>query len=362
MSAPREVLLLGSVPLRPAAKVLEAVGAHLGPLAPRIPDGEAMGWLREIWASHARNPGLEPAGTTRLSTLSPLAVPLFRPRPGAADLKLGPYGYPANAAASHAALVAARDAGKVPAGTRLQVTMPGPGTTAYCVRMAAETLLPLAREALWREIEGVLAAVPARDLALQLDVAMEAEHEEYLRRPEAFETPVQTMFHWTHDQMADSVAWLANRVPPEVELGFHICSIWHHWPRGGQDNAVLVETANALSARIARPIAYIQIPIVPEHDAPEHYAPFKALKLHPETRLNLGLINLADGVEGARKRIALAKTAVADFGVSFFCGLGMPPAPGAAPADPPIPALRRATADTIGAVLDLHRKIAELQE
>jgi len=55
------------------------------------------------------------------------------------------------------------------------------------------------------------AATDERDLALQLDVAMEAEHEEYLRRPDAFETPVQTVFHWTHAQMADSVAWLANR-------------------------------------------------------------------------------------------------------------------------------------------------------
>jgi hypothetical protein len=357
---PREVLLVGSVPLRPAAKVFEAVGAHLGPLAPRIPDGEMMGWLREVWASHARNPGLEPAGTTRLSTLSSLAVPLFRERPGATDLKLGPYGYAANATSSYAALRSAREAGKVPPDTRLQVTTAGPGTTAYCVQMPAERLLPLAREALWREIEAVLDAVPARDLALQLDVAMEAEHEEYLRRPEAFQTPVQTVFHWTHEQMADSVAWLANRVPPDVELGFHICSIWHHWPRGGQDNAVLVDTANALSARITRPIAYFQIPIVPEHDAPEHYAPFKALKLHPETRLNLGLINLADGVEGAEKRIALAKTAVPDFGVSFFCGLGMPPAPGAAAAAPPIPALRRGTPETIDEVLDLHRKVAEL--
>jgi hypothetical protein len=46
--------------------------------------------------------------------------------------------------------------------------------------------------------------------------------------------------------------------------------------------------------------------------------------------------------------------------VSFFCGLGMPPAPGAAAAAPPIPALRRATPETIDDVLDLHRKVAEL--
>jgi hypothetical protein len=359
MAQPREVLLVGSVPLRPAAQVFETVAAHLGPLAPRIPDGEMMGWLREVWASHARNPGLEPAGTPRLSTISSVAVPLFRPKPGATNLALGPYGYAENARKSYAAFKRLRDAGKVRAGTRMQVTMAGPGTTAYCVQMKGEELLPLAREAVWREIEEVLASVPARDLALQLDVAMEAEHEEYLRRPDAFETPVQEVFHWTHEQMADSVAWIANQVPPEVELGFHICSIWHHWPRGGQDNAVLVDTANALSARIARPIAYFQIPIVPEHDTPEHYAPFKALRLHPETKLNLGLINLADGVEGAKRRIALAETAVKGFGVSFFCGLGMPAAPGATVPAPPIPALRRATAETVDEVLELHRQVAE---
>jgi hypothetical protein len=162
--------------------------------------------------------------------------------------------------------------------------------------------------------------------------------------------------------MAESVAWVANRIPAEVELGFHICSIWHHWPRGGQDNAVLVDTANALSRRIARPIAYIQIPIIPGHDRPEHYAPLRDLRLHPETRLNLGLINLVDGIDGARRRIALAKTAVTDFGVSFFCGLGMPPgALAAAPGTPPTdPALRRANPDTIDALLDLHRRVAEL--
>lgn len=52
---PREVLLVGSVPLRPVSKVFETVARHLGDLAPRIPDGEMMGWLRSIWRSHAEN-------------------------------------------------------------------------------------------------------------------------------------------------------------------------------------------------------------------------------------------------------------------------------------------------------------------
>ena len=40
---------------------------------------------------------------------------------------------------------------------------------------------------------------------------MEAEHEEYLRRPDAWDQPMHKVFHWTLEQMADSAAWLAQR-------------------------------------------------------------------------------------------------------------------------------------------------------
>ena len=140
---------------------------------------------------------------------------------------------------------------------------------------------------------------------------------------------------------------------------------------------MLVDTANALSHRINRPIGYIHIPVTPEHDKQEHYAPFKQLRLHPETKLFLGLVNLADGLEGAKRRIELAETAVSDFGIAMFCGLGLPPAPGGYEAQrremglqpiksategraPTHPGLRRATPETIDDVLDLHRRIAEL--
>jgi hypothetical protein len=376
---PRQVLLIGSVPLRPAAKVFATVAEHLGTLAPRIPDGEMMGWLRNVWRSHAENPALHQVGIAKLNGRAASGVPIYRLKPGvsAKDLKLGPYGYGKNAAASYAEFKRLRDEGKIPTGTRMQVTMPGPGTTSFGVQLDAAALLPIAGAALWREIEAVLVAIPANDLTIHLDVAMEAEKEEYLRRPGAFDTPVQTAFYWTHEQMADSVAWLANQIPMEVELGFHICSIWHHWPDSGQDNIVLVDTANAISQRIHRPIGYIHIPVIPEHDQPEHYAPFKQLQLHPETKLILGLVNLADGFEGARRRIALAESAVSDFGIAMFCGLGHPtvgedyeaqrremglqPIKSATAGQAPThPGLRRATPETIGDVLDLHRRVAEL--
>jgi hypothetical protein len=229
------------------------------------------------------------------------------------------------------------------------------------IEVPAEEILPLAQAALVAELEQIVASIPARDFTIQLDVGMEAEHEEYLRRPEAFDAPLHQHFHWTHAQMADAVAAVANRVPADVELGIHICSIWHHDPDGGQDNAVLVDTANALTQRITRPIAYIHMPIIPEHDVAD-FAPLKQLRLQPGTKLFLGLIHLSDGLEGARRRVAAAQTAVSDFGVGHFCGLRAasagPDMGQMAPSTPP--RISRATPDTIGDVLDLHRQVAQL--
>jgi hypothetical protein len=360
----REVLLVGSIPLQPAAKVFETVANHLGTLAPRIPDGEQIGWLQAAFKSFANHPQLELSRQVALDAGGKIPINIYRLKPGvaAADLKLGPYGYAQNAIASYAQFKKLKDEGRIPAGTRMQVTMPGPGTSAYVIELPGEKLLPIAREALAREIEEIVANIPAGDLCIQLDIAMEAEHEEYLRRPEAWDQPMHKVFHWTLEQMAESAAWLGDRVPDEVELGFHICSIWHHDTSAGQDNAVLVDAANAIASRMHRRIGYVHIPVIPEHGEKD-YAAFKSLKLGAGTMLYLGLINLVDGLEGAKHRIAMAETVVPEFGVAMFCGLGR--APGAAGpsgtlASHVVPALRRATPDTIGGVLDLHRDIAML--
>ena len=364
-STPRGVLLVGSVPLRPAARVFEVVSEHLGGLVRRIPDGEQQGWLFPVWRHLENNHALELAGRVPLNPHTHVQIGLYRLKPGrtATDLVLGPYGIAENALASYAQFRTLRTAGKIPPDVRFQVTLPGPGTTVFPVQIPAEDLLPRAREALWRELEPILAGIPHEELTIQLDVAMEAEHEEYLRRKLPMQLPIQEAFQWTQAQMADSVAWLANRIPSDVELGFHICSIWHHYPEFGQDNAVLVDTANAVTGRITRPVGYVHIPVVPEHDKPEDIAPLSDLKLPPTTDVYLGLLNLADGLEGARRRIALAESVRPDFGIAFFCGLGMPPAesvPPSARADRATsveyhPGLRRATPETIAAVLNLHR-------
>ena len=186
----REVFLVGSVPLQPAAKVFETVAKHLGTLAPRIPDGEQIGWLLAAFKTFAQHPLLELSRQVPLDAGGRIPLDIYRLKAGVmpAQLKLGPYGFAANAINSYSKFKELRDQGKIHPGTRFQVTMPGPGTSAYVIELPAGQLLPIAREALAREIEVITTAIPATDLAIQLDIAMEAEHEEYLRRPDAVPT------------------------------------------------------------------------------------------------------------------------------------------------------------------------------
>jgi hypothetical protein len=355
-TAPREVLLVGSVPLRPARTVFEAVGERLAGLVKRIPDGDQHGWVMAATSSFAQNEALEPSKRARISR-GGVEVQLYRLKEGkrSNDLRLGPYRYAETAASSYAEFKGLRAAGKIPEGVRFQVTLPGPGTSAYLVGLPADELLPIAREALAREIDAIVAVVPAADLTIQLDIAMEAEHEEWLRNPTAFDTPVHEEFDWTLEQMAESAAWLANHVPPSVELGFHFCSIWHHYQAGGQDNAVLVDAVNAITSRVTRPIAYVHIPTIPEH-AEDDFAPLSGLQLGAETTLFLGVIHSGDGVEGAMRRIRAAETTLADFGIASFCGLGIPEL--AEIPDLPKGLRNGSTPETVGDVLDIHRQVA----
>jgi hypothetical protein len=363
--SPREVLLVGSVPLPSASAVFETVARHLGKLVSRIPDGEQIGWSSAVVRAVERDEAFEVSRRVPLNAGGRDPIRIFRLKDGysADKLELGPYGYAANALESYTAFKQSRQRGVIPAATRYQVTLPGPGTSTYFIELPADVLLPLAREALRREIEEIARTIPGKDLAIQLDIAMEAEHEEYLRRPQDFDQPLHGVFHWSLEQMAESVAWLANAIPGEIELGFHICSIWHHDPSAGQENAALVDIANAILRRVTRRVDYVHIPIIPEHGRAD-MEPFQRLELKSDTKLFLGLINVADGIEGAKRRIADAEQFVSGFGVGSYCGLGRPATATAlgptAHSHPPIPALRRATPKTIGSVLDLHRSVAEL--
>jgi hypothetical protein len=108
------------------------------------------------------------------------------------------------------------------------------------------------------------------------------------------------------------------------------------------DMGDMVEFANRLTARLARPIQLIHMPVPRDRADDAYFEPLRALKLAPETRLCLGLVHHTDGVEGTRKRLATARRHAQDFAIATECGFG-----------------RRDPA-TVPELLRIHREIADL--
>jgi hypothetical protein len=175
------------------------------------------------------------------------------------------------------------------------------------------------------EAEEFARVVPLDELAVQIDIAAEVELEEWRRNPDGFDVPFAREHNdawvgWTLEKLMAPNAEIANRVPDRAELGFHLCGLWHIDPRGGQDLQVHVDAANVLAEQVDRRIDYIHIPVLPEH-GPDDYAKLASLRLAPKTKLFLGLIHHEDGIDGAKRRIEMARDVVEDFGVGHFCGL-----------------------------------------
>jgi hypothetical protein len=327
---PREVLMVGSVPLSPAASVFTTLASELEGVIRRLPDGEQAGWLLGVWKSTAANTLLEPGRRVPMARrptikLFQRELQYFQLKAGVdpARLVLGPYGVAENAIKSYAEFAALKQARRIPEHVRFQATVPGPLDCAGLIDAPKPELFRAAAAAVNAEIDAILAAVPQDQIAIQLDLAVEVEVEEFRRRPAAFDMPPFEEKDWTLAETAGLIAEIANRIPSAVELGFHLCSIWHIDQSQGQDNNVHVDWCNALSQRISRPIAYIHMPTIPEHGVRD-FEPLARLALHPETKLFLGVLHAHDGIDGARRRVGAASQVRADFGIASFCGLGQP--------------------------------------
>jgi len=350
---PREVLLTGSVPREPASEVFRLATAHLGPFLTRMPDGEQGGWGGSGLIDPT-DPQLEPGPSAKMTNsdtpfndFPPMTLGKLRAGVSPDDFTFRPTGVALNKLNSYEEFRQMKSAGAIPAGMRFQASMPGPVTTGGTLYMPLHVGARAAGRAIIDEIGQILDGVPHEELAIQFDLAVEVESEEMRRRPDAFDTPIfRHIFDgwgdWGFDDLVEEVVRVAAVVPQDVELGFHLCGTWHIDHRGGQDLNVHVDWANALTERISRPIGYIHMASIPEHDRSD-YASLERLKLDEGTKLFLGLIHGSDGLEGARRRIEAASAFRSDFGIAHFCGLNPPFG-----VDP----------NRLDEILDLHRQVA----
>jgi hypothetical protein len=336
----RSVLLLGSVPLKSPTAVFEAVAAALGGLVRRIPDGETGERLFGITFQGERVRGAK--GVDLLSERTMLdgtRRPVLAAKPGAstAAVKFAEAGYAEAALKSYAEFARLREAGTIPADVRFQVSLPTPiGVIfGFFAPSSVRTVWPAYERRILLELDRIVHGIPPHDLAVQFDISTE------IARILEFDDVAK---NYPAEELARAVARVSDNVPPEIELGLHLCygDMGHRHLVEPRDSRLMVEFANELAATIERPITWLHLPVPRDRDDDDYFAPLRELQLKPETELYLGLVHMTDGIEGAKRRVAAAKRAVTDFGIAAECGLGRRPP------------------ETIPALLALHRAVAEL--
>jgi len=347
--APRDILIVGSVPLADSEAVFRAVAGALGARVRRIPDGETgarINWIESQSPVFDRHPMFELAPQdegrdadwrNRQAGAKWKIKPWHVLRDGAdpSGLEFGPLGYAQAAIESFAIFSRLKAERVLPKTCRFQVSLPTPYNVidqriTPSQRLAVEAAY---ERRMLQEVDAIAAAIPAGELAIQWDTAHEIQNLDG-GRPHWFDNPEQGIL--------ERLTRIGAHIPRGVELGYHLCygDFMHRHFIEPKDMGTLVRLANAL-ANVRRPIDWIHMPVpIARHDD-AYFAPLRDLKLQPATRLYLGLIHFTDGVEGSRRRLAAAHKVVDDFGIATECGFG-----------------RRAP-ETIPQLLKIHAAVAD---
>ena len=336
---PVGVHLVGSVPLGGAEEVFRRVAAVLGDRLRRIPDGETgprsdwIGWQYPVFSSQPQfEPGMPGASS------SYRALPQLRLRSGvAADgLSFDELGYASAAMSSHAIFARLRDEGVIPAALPLPRLPADAARAGQRVRRARAPGRPRAG---LRGADGARGRAhprrdPARRRSPSSGTRATSSRCSTARSPSGSAT--------SRAGILERLLRLGRHVPPEVELGYHLCygDEEHGHFSEPQDSKDLVAVANALGDGLERPLNWIHMPVPESRDDDGWFAPMRDLRLRPETELYLGLLHPADRDEGALRRIEAARRHVPRFGVATECGWG------------------RGTAEAVMGLLELHRGVS----
>ena len=340
-SARSTVHLVGSAPFATAEEMFRAAEAHLGRHLKRLPDGEVG--ERDSWIKwqHAR---IGQSSQFRLVEVDPVYVPVppYEAVEGVASadgIDLPDLGYADAAIDSFATFHRLTEEGVIAPDIRFQVGLPTPlsVTSVYIVPGSRALFEPAYARALGREIETILAAIPAEKLAIQWEAAVEFALLEGIMPGH--------LGGGMLDGITGRLAGMVDLVPAGVEAGIHLCygdSGHKHFCEPG-DAGYLAAVANGVSAKAGRAIDWIHMPVPKARDDDDYFAPLARLRLKPGCELYLGLVHMTGGIEGTRRRIAAAERVAPDFGVATECGLARRP-------PETIPALLRQHAEVAGGV------------
>lgn len=332
--------LVGSIPLQSSEAVFREVAGRIGPFLKRLPDGETG--ERSAWTAWQGKVVERTKGVVRsgLRDVHGIAYPTYALEPGVSpdDLDFGNLGYADSAIASWQDFSRMRAEGAVQPSQRFQVCLPTPLAVVQAFFWGSQHLPAICRsyeKALLAEVDRMIASIPNEHLSLQWDIAVEFHR--------IWEKPTSDLARqFPSAGIIATIARLSDYIPAPVEMGWHFCygDAGHKHFVEPKDTGLMVDIANQLTAATKRNVTWLHLPVPRDRDDAAYFSPLIGLKRDTISELYLGLIHLTDGIDGARKRIAAANSAVSNFGLATECGFGRRPP------------------DSILSLLDLHRLIA----
>jgi hypothetical protein len=340
---PSHVHFNGSVNLPDTETVMREIVSRIPSGLRRITDGETGergNWISFQLQKFLRSPFLVRAFPED-DLAEPYQMPQIRLADGVdpADVAWPAPGYANAYLESYATFVALRREGLIPRRARFQMQYPTPfaSISAYIVAEQQESLLGGYAQAMFDDLDRLLATVPHDDAALQWDVAVE------FRRLETGKTGSSQMF----DAIVTGLAGCVDQVPDDIPAGLHLCygDYRHQHFKQPESLAPQVRMLNAVTAAAGRPVSFVSF-TVPQHRRDEGYfVPLAELAIDPDTELNFGLVPYHPGdqpPDTTEEQIRLIDAALGGsraWGVCTECGMG------------------RAGREEIPGLLDLHREM-----
>ena len=203
------------------------------------------------------------------------ALPQLRLRTGedADGMAFEELGYASAAIESYRTFSRLKRDGVVPPGCRFLVSLPTPlaPVSAFVALEYQAELEPVYEAQMHKEVEHILAAIPADQLAIQWDARYEFA---------MLEGAIAVWFEDVQAGVVERLARLGAARARRVELGFHLCygDDEHGHFAEPEDAGRLVGVANALAAALDRPLNWIHMPVPEERDDDAYYAPLGELR------------------------------------------------------------------------------------
>ena len=248
---------------------------------------------------------------------------LFRVKPGRSihfdDLRYGTY-----AAESYKAFRRLRDEGVIGADVRFQMSLPSPHSGidgAFEDPSQWPAIYAAYVDGMRGEIRKALETIPADDLVIQWDAALEFL-DLFMGDKKWLRFWPQLTFEEKYQRHIAQLDELWQGIPDETLLGIHWCfGTWGGWPMAAlPDLDLCVKMSNEAKRRFGRRLDYVHMPVITEPDD-SFFAPLDELDVG-DTKVFLGMVHHTDGIDAFRRRRDLARNHLKSFGIGSVCGYG----------------------------------------